>query len=107
VLDDGVLWLLDSDSGDLVRVEERVARVQKGVAQSAAAWLVIADGAPVVVDPSERTAVRFDPASGDQVGDTACVDNDRFDTTVRVAATPLAPRFTPFPGPTACCASPT
>jgi uncharacterized repeat protein (TIGR02543 family) len=65
-LDDaGRLWVLDADSGDLVWIDHKGQRhSRRGVAAPRAGLLVLADGAPVVVDTQRRTATQLDPGDG-------------------------------------------
>jgi hypothetical protein len=63
VLDDtGRLWTLDPATGDVTGYEDGQARVRAHVAGSGA--LVLAGGAPVVVDDRDGTATVLDPGSG-------------------------------------------
>jgi len=63
-LDDaGRLWVLDAATGDLIWIEHGTPHTRRGVAHPGG-QLVLADGAPVVVDLAARTATVFDPGSG-------------------------------------------
>src|SRR2546430_3728295 len=61
-LDDaGRLWVLDAATGDLVWIDHGQRHSRRGVAQPGAGLLVLAGGAPVVVDTARRTAALLDP----------------------------------------------
>jgi hypothetical protein len=61
----GRLWVLDTSNGDLVWIDHGQRHVRRGVAQAGGGRLVLADGAPVVVDPATHRATVFDPGSGE------------------------------------------
>ncbi len=58
----GRLWVLDTASGDLVWIDRGQRHSRRAVASPDAGLLVLADGAPVVVDTTRRTAALLDPA---------------------------------------------
>jgi hypothetical protein len=61
-LDDaGRLWVLDTTTGDLVWIDNGQRHARRSMATPGAGVLVIADGAPVVVDQARRTAELLDP----------------------------------------------
>jgi hypothetical protein len=61
----GRLWVLDNSNGDLVWIDHGQRHARRGAARPGGGLLVLADGAPVVVDPVARTATVFDPGSGE------------------------------------------
>ncbi len=64
-LDDaGRLWVLDTGTGDLVWIDHGQRHSRRAVAAPGAGLLVLADGAPVVVDTGRRTATQLDPHDG-------------------------------------------
>src|SRR5262249_29602036 len=64
-LDDaGRLWVLDTATGDLVWVEHGHRHTRRGVASPGAGRLVLAGGAPVVVDAARRSALLIDTDDG-------------------------------------------
>ncbi|KPM56715.1 hypothetical protein ACG83_02210 [Frankia sp. R43] len=68
----GLLWLIDSDSGDLIRVDDSGKHPKPSGADPAAATLVLAGGRVAVVDTAART-VR--PVGADGVpGPATCLD---------------------------------
>lgn len=79
----GVLWLLDADKGNLIRMTDAPQTVQTGIAGGASGRLVLADDRPVVVDLAAGTATAIAPDDG-SVGAAACVDVDPRDQTVQV-----------------------
>src|ERR1041384_6742107 len=64
--DDGRLWVLDGDSGDLIWLDGHGRHVRRGAVTPGAGLLTIADGSPVVVDTQQRTAAEVDPKSGQE-----------------------------------------
>ncbi len=71
-LDDaGRLWVLDTASGDLVWVDHGNRRIRRGIASPGAGFVVLADGAPVVVDTGKRAATLLDPGDGTTVATVA------------------------------------
>jgi hypothetical protein len=61
-LDDaGRLWVLDTTTGDLVWIDNGQRHARRSMATPGAGLLVIANGAPVVVDQARRTAELLDP----------------------------------------------
>lgn len=60
----GRLWVLDRDSGTLVRVDGGHRQVVHAAARPGAGTLVLADGNPVLVDATAGTAAVLDPADG-------------------------------------------
>lgn len=61
----GRLWVLDTSNGDLVWIDRDGRHTRRGVARPGGGLLVLANGAPVVVDPAARNATVFDPGSGE------------------------------------------
>jgi hypothetical protein len=55
--------------------------------------LVLADGAPVTIDLTNRTATRIDPETGHPTGDAACIDTSPADSTVTVAGSTSRPEI--------------
>jgi hypothetical protein len=88
----GTLWLIDTASGDLIRMQDTPQRTEASVAHGIRSRLVLVQGEPVVVDPASRTAVRIDPDSGTPTGDIGCLDVDPSDMTVTVTGTANDPR---------------
>jgi uncharacterized repeat protein (TIGR02543 family) len=63
-LDDaGRLWVLDTTNGDLVWIDHGERHIRRGVAHPGG-QLVVAGGAPVVVDLTAGTATVVDPGTG-------------------------------------------
>jgi hypothetical protein len=87
----GTLWLIDTASGDLIRMQDTPQRTAAAVAHGTRSRLVLVQGEPVVVDPAGRTAVRIDPDSGSATGDTGCLDVDPSDMTVNVTGSAAEP----------------
>ncbi|OLB81005.1 MAG: hypothetical protein AUI14_04945 [Actinobacteria bacterium 13_2_20CM_2_71_6] len=63
--DAGRLWLLDAGSGDLIWVRDGQRHSRRAVTRPGAGTLVLAGGAPVLVDTATRTAAMLDPATGE------------------------------------------
>ncbi|OLB79172.1 MAG: hypothetical protein AUI14_11180 [Actinobacteria bacterium 13_2_20CM_2_71_6] len=64
----GRLWVLDAATGDLVWIdhgERATRRTRQNAATAGAGQLVLADGAPVVIDTARRRAVLFDGRTGE------------------------------------------
>jgi hypothetical protein len=87
---DGRLWLVDGDTGDLVRVDGAGKRVTPKVADPAASTLVMAGGRVALVDTAART-VRAIGADGAPAA-TSCLDTRQGDDTVTVTGSPSAGR---------------
>lgn len=87
----GTLWLIDSGSGDLIRMQDVPQRTEPAIAHGARARLELVQGDPVVVDPAQRSAVRIDPDSGRATGDVACLDVDPSDDTVAMTGSSNGP----------------
>jgi hypothetical protein len=85
----GVLWLLDAQRGNLIRMTDAPQIVQAGVADPAGGRLVMADKRPVVIDLTAGTATVINPDDG-STGGAACVDVDPADTTVHVLGSSIA-----------------
>jgi hypothetical protein len=68
--DSGRLWLLDPGTGDLVWVDKDGRHTRRGAAQPGGGMLVLAGGAPVLVDPAARTASLLDRRTGAARGTT-------------------------------------
>jgi hypothetical protein len=62
--DAGRLWLLDTATGDLIWVADGQRHDRRAVARPGAGTLVLAGGAPVLVDAASRTASVIDPSTG-------------------------------------------
>ena len=61
----GRLWVLDNGTGDLIWIDQDGRRhVRRNATQPGGNLLVVADGAPVIVDTHDRTAIPLDPGSG-------------------------------------------
>ncbi|EFC85053.1 PKD domain-containing protein [Parafrankia sp. EUN1f] len=85
----GLLWLIDSDSGDLIRVDDSGKHPKPSGADPAAATLVLAGGRVAVVDAAART-VRPVGADG-APGPATCLDIRRGDE-VAVTGSPTQDR---------------
>lgn len=79
----GVLWLLDAQRGNLVRMTDTPQVVRPGIADPVGGRLVLVDDRPVVVDLAAGTATPIDPDDG-STGSPVCVDVDAGDATVHV-----------------------
>jgi hypothetical protein len=87
----GRLWVVDNATGDLVWIAKGQHRTRRAATARGAGLLTIADGEPVVVDTSQRTATTVDPTSG---AATHTVELDlRPDDRVQVSGSPHAPRL--------------
>jgi chitodextrinase len=89
--DDGRLWVLDGESGNLDWVRDGQRHTRQHATASDGGLLTLADGRPVVVDPKTRTATVLDPlATG--AGHRTDLDlraNDR----IQVTGSPHAARL--------------
>lgn len=79
----GVLWLLDAQRGNLIRMTDSPQIVQSGLADPAGGRLVLADDRPVVVDLAAGTATPIDPGDGSS-GSSDCMDVDPGDAAVHI-----------------------
>ncbi len=68
--DAGRLWLLDNATGELIWVRDGQRHSRRGAVRPGAGMLVLAGGAPVLVDPAGRTAALLDPRTGAARGTT-------------------------------------
>lgn len=72
VLDsDGLLWMLDRRSGDLIWIDHGRQHRRRGAATAGAGAIVAADGAPVIVDTQRHTISWLDRGTGDPRSTTA------------------------------------
>ncbi len=89
--DTGRLWVVDNTTGDLVWIAKGQHRTRRAATARGAGLLTIADGGPVLVDTSRRTATTVDPTSG---ATTHTIELDlRPDDRVQVSGSPHAPRL--------------
>lgn len=91
-LDDaGRLWVLDPTTGDLVWIDHGQRHVRRGVTRPGAGLLVLAGGAPVVVDTANRTAALLDRESA-ATRTTVGLDLRPSDR-IQVSGSPHSPRL--------------
>lgn len=92
VLDgNGTLWLIDDATGDLTWIAGDQRHTRRQVAAVGHNVLTLVDGAPVVVDPTNRRAVAVNPRTGATI---ASVDLDlRPGDTLQVSGSPHSDRL--------------
>jgi PKD domain-containing protein/List-Bact-rpt repeat protein len=87
----GRLWLLDGATGDLIWIDHGQRHTRRGASAPGAGTLVIAGGAPVLVDTSRRTAEVLDPDNGQT---RRSIDLDlRPDDRIQAGGSPDSPRL--------------